>query len=223
MRKISTTALILMLAATSAARAQETLAPADGPRHLLVADGSARAAIVLPEKPDALETYAAGELARYAKQITGASLPIVREPEQPTGYAVWLGRTQKAESAGFTLTEAKLGRDGYAARADDHGLVVVGRCPLATLFGTYDLIEREFGVVRARRAGRSRPRRRHALRRHVPPRAQAVVRLPLGRLGRLVAQAADERAGAGRRQAGRRQLEVALSHLRHPHPAGEAL
>jgi len=146
MRKISTTALLLMLAATSAGRAQQTLAPADGPRHVLVADAGARATIVLPEKPDELETYAANELAKYAKQITGVSLPIVREPEPPTGYAIRLGRTQEAASAGFTLTEAKLGRDGYAARADEHGLVVVGRCPLGTLFGTYDLIEREFGV-----------------------------------------------------------------------------
>ncbi|HUT91180.1 MAG TPA: DUF4838 domain-containing protein [Thermoguttaceae bacterium] len=146
MRTTSAVALLLVLAATSAARAQETLAPADGPRHVLVADGEARATIVLPEKPDGLETYAANELAKYAERITGAKLPIVREPEQPTGYAVRLGRTQKAESAGFTLTEAKLGRDGYAARADEHGLVVVGRCPLGTLFGTYDVIEREFGV-----------------------------------------------------------------------------
>lgn len=145
MRTTSAAVLLLAIVAT-AAPAQETLAPADGPRHVLVAEGSARATIVVPEKPDELETYAAGELAKYAEKITGATLPIVREPEPPTGYGIWLGQTRKAASAGFTLTEAKLGRDGYAARADEHGLVVVGRCPLGTLFGTYDLIEREFGV-----------------------------------------------------------------------------
>ena len=58
MRKISVAAWILVLAATSAARAQQTLAPADGPRHVLIADAGARATIVLPEKPDELETYA---------------------------------------------------------------------------------------------------------------------------------------------------------------------
>ena len=146
MRKISTAAWILVLAATSSAGGQETLAPADGPRHVLIGDGAFRANIVLPEQPDELETYAANELAKYAKQITAVSLPIAREPVEPKGYGIWLGRTRKAQSAGFTLTEAKLGRDGYAAEADEQGLVVVGRCPLGTLFGVYDLIEREFGV-----------------------------------------------------------------------------
>lgn len=32
------------------------------------------------------------------------------------------------------------------AKADAKGAIVVGRCPLGTLFGVYDIIEREFGV-----------------------------------------------------------------------------
>jgi len=146
MRGISTLALALVLAAASAAKGQQTLAPAGGPRHVLVADGNAVATIVLPEKPDELEVYAAAEFEKYAKAITGAPLPIVNEPKEPIGYGIWLGRTRKAASARFALTGAKLGRDGYAARADDRGLIVVGRCPLGTLFGVYDVIEREFGV-----------------------------------------------------------------------------
>ena len=146
MRRISTRGLILVLAATSAANAQQTLTPAGGPRHVLIADGSAGATIVLPETPDELEIYAAAELQKYAKKITGVPLPIVNEPKEPIGYGIWLGRTRKAESASFTLTGGKLGRDGYAACADDRGLVVAGKCPLGTLFGVYDVIEREFGV-----------------------------------------------------------------------------
>jgi hypothetical protein len=149
MSKILTHALALALTAACALGAEETLAPADGPRHVLVADGRARASIVLPEKPGDLESYAANELARYAKEITGVPLAIVNEPAEPaepTGYGIWLGRTRKAERAGLPLTEAKLGRDGYAAEADDRGLVIVGRCPLGTLFGVYDVVEREFGV-----------------------------------------------------------------------------
>ena len=121
MRNLSAALAILAIIPPCSAGAQETLAPADGPRHVLVADRAAKATIVLPEKPHELESHAADELAEYAQAITGAPLPIVREPEAPSGYGIWLGRTQKAESAGFTLTEARLGRDGYAARADDAG------------------------------------------------------------------------------------------------------
>lgn len=107
MRTTSAAVLLLAIMATTAP-AQQTLAPADGPRHVLVAEGDARATIVLPEKADELETYAASELAKYAEKITGVTLPIVHEPDEPTGYGIWLGQTRKAESAGFTLTDAKL-------------------------------------------------------------------------------------------------------------------
>ena len=151
-------AALMLVAVLGAASAKDTLAPADGPRHHLVQGGQTVAMIVLPEKPDMLEGYAAGELQKYVKEITGNILPIVNEPElaegfgdynEPqklSGYGIWLGTTKAAKVAKFTLTEAKLGRDGYAAQADDKGLVIVGRCPLGTIFGVYDLIEREFGV-----------------------------------------------------------------------------
>lgn len=132
--------------ASSASAGDRTLAPADGPRHMLVADGQATATIVLPENPDPVERHAAAELQRYAKAITGVTIPIVGEPQKPQDFGLWLGQTVAARSAGLTLSEEKLGRDGYAAKADEKGLVVVGQCPLGTLFGVYDLVEREFGV-----------------------------------------------------------------------------
>ena len=147
MGKMMLTLLIAVgTSATVARSGQQTLAPAEGPRHTLVADGRASATIVLPEKPDPLEKHAAAELQKYAKAITGVTIPIVGEPQKPRGFGLWLGQTSTARSAGFTLSEEKLGRDGYAARADEKGLVLAGRCPLGTLFGVYDLVEREFGV-----------------------------------------------------------------------------
>ena len=138
------TTILAVLATT--ATAKDTLAPAAGPRHNLVENGRAVATIVLPAQPDNLETYAAEEVQKYVKAITGQTLPTVNEPQKPEGFGIWLGQTQAADAANFTLTEERLGRDGYAAGADQKGLIVVGRCPLGTLFGVYDMIEREFGV-----------------------------------------------------------------------------
>jgi len=148
----------ILLALASATIAKDTLAPAGGPRHNLVQNGRTLAMIVLPAKPEMLEGYAAGELQKYVREITGRILPIINEPEGPEGagvfnepqklegYGIWLGQTKAADAACFTRTEARLGRDGYAVKADDKGLVLVGHCPIGTLFGVYDLIEREFGV-----------------------------------------------------------------------------
>jgi hypothetical protein len=130
----------------SAAVAGQTLEPAPAPHHPLVQAGSAAATIILAQDPDPLESYAAGQIQHYVRAISGCELPIVNEPQQPVGYPIWLGRTRRAGAARWELSEDKLGRDGYAAVADDGGLVLVGRCPLGTLFGVYDLIEREFGV-----------------------------------------------------------------------------
>ncbi len=146
LRKITWTLLVLLLLPICSAVGGETLEPADGPRHAVVDKGRVTASIVLPADPKPLESFAAEELAKYVKAITGQTLPIVNEPKAPTGYAIRLGLTKPAAKAGFTLTEEKLGRDGYAARANGDGLLIVGRCPLGTLFGVYDLVEREFGV-----------------------------------------------------------------------------
>ena len=147
MRQVGVGLMFLIVTWTaSLAMAQQTLAPAGEPFHVLARDGKANATIVLPGEPDELETYAADQLQKYVKAITGVALPIVNEPRKPAGYGIWLGQTAGAHSASFTLSEEKLGRDGYAAEAGKDGLVVAGRCPLGTLFGVYDVIEREFGV-----------------------------------------------------------------------------
>lgn len=145
MQQVVLVALVLVVASVApAGEAKHTLAPAGKPFHRLVSKGQAKATIVLPSKPDPVETHAAGELQKYVKAITGATLAIINEPGQPENYGVWLGRT--AQAAAFALTREKLGRDGYVARADNKGLVVAGRCPLGTLFGVYDIVERELGV-----------------------------------------------------------------------------
>lgn len=126
--------------------AQQTLLPAGAPFHTLVDNRRAVATIVLPERPHRLETYAAEELQKYVESITGSALPIIHEPKQAKDFGIWVGRTLPAQAAKFAAGEDKLGRDGYAAECNQKGLVVVGPRPLGTLFGVYDILEREFGL-----------------------------------------------------------------------------
>ena len=106
MRQIFLTLLIPILIVISMARdavAQQTLAPAGGPFHAVVSNAKAGSTIVLPRQPHELESYAASELQKYVKAITGATLPIINQPQQPADYGIWLGKTTAAEAADFTL------------------------------------------------------------------------------------------------------------------------
>ncbi len=125
---------------------EATLAPSPGPMHALVTADGPTATIVISKEPDWLEQYAASELQGYVRKITGKELPIVNEPETPEGFGIWLGKTEKAQQAGLLLGKEQLARDGHAVRSDDGGIVLCGIKSLATLFGVYDLVEREFGV-----------------------------------------------------------------------------
>ena len=144
--RLTTVICGVLLFMSAESMAKETLAPSPGPRHPLVEAGAPRATIILPSSPEPLESYAAHELNRYVRAITGCELPIKSETHPAAGYTISLGATQRAAAAGFDLSEARLGRDGYAALADGTGLVLASRSALGTLFGVYDFMEREFGI-----------------------------------------------------------------------------
>ncbi|MCE5236935.1 DUF4838 domain-containing protein [bacterium] len=122
----------------------------------LVADGQARAVIVLPEKPLPVETYAAQELAYHVAKASGARLATVNEPNvpaQPSGR-VYIGNTAAARDAG--LDGAKLAPEVFVLRAKGPALFVVGRDSegdalnattwAGTLFGVYELLDDVMGV-----------------------------------------------------------------------------
>ena len=74
---------------------------ADGEDLKLVTDGRAQATIVLAEKPTAAAQLAAFELQYYLKKISGATLPIVREPQAVEGTAILVGESNAARALGY--------------------------------------------------------------------------------------------------------------------------
>jgi hypothetical protein len=123
----------------------------------IVQDGKPNAIIVLPERPSAVERYAAEELSAHLTRATGATLPTVSEGERRGDSAVvriCLGNTSAARNAG--LDGRKLARETFVLRSTGNVLCVVGHDsggdPLdrdtsaGTLFGVYEWLERELGV-----------------------------------------------------------------------------
>jgi hypothetical protein len=131
-----------------------TLAAAES--ATLVREGRATAAIVVPVQSNAVERYAAQELAEHVAKATGATLSVRPEDElrdAPT-TRIYLGNTRAARAAG--LDGKELAREVVTLRSDGPAFYIVGRDeggdPLdrdtsaGTLFGVYEWLERELGV-----------------------------------------------------------------------------
>ena len=122
---------------------------------VLVADGQARAVVVIADEPTEVAKYAATELVYHVEKATGVRLPVVREGELPKEPAsrVYLGTTEAAKAH---IEVAEISSDSFVLRTVGDSLYVVGRdsdgSPLSpdtragTLFGVYQLLEDVLGV-----------------------------------------------------------------------------
>ena len=121
----------------------------------LVRNGKAMASIVIPSHALPVETYAAAELQYHLEACTGAKLPIVSDSDAiPPGGHVYLGHCNAAEAA--KLDPSGLPGNGYRVKNVGADLFITGKDfpgdPLdldtheGTLFGVYDILEREAHV-----------------------------------------------------------------------------
>src|SRR5262245_37339850 len=93
-----------------------------------------------PERP------AAEELARFLRQVTGATFPVkeVTGPPKDPGPAILVG----PGAAGGIIPArevAGLGKEGYVLRTRGAALAIVGGRPRGTLYGAYSFLEDSLG------------------------------------------------------------------------------
>lgn len=124
---------------------------------VLAEHGTARAVVVTADAPTPVAIYAAQELVDHLAKSTGVRLAIVREatiPAQPSGR-VYLGATKAARAAG--IDTAALPPEVAVLRTRGNHLYIAGRegpgealdettIWSGTLWGVYELLERELGV-----------------------------------------------------------------------------
>ena len=95
-------------------------------------------AIVLPSVPSASQTYAAEELRKFTRQMTGVTLSVVTGAVE----VATKGRVELGLSA-----EPALGDDGFRIRTSPNRIEIVGSPVRGTLYGVYELLEK-FGGCR---------------------------------------------------------------------------
>ena len=103
---------------------------------VLVADGSANAYIIIPEKAESYEKYAAQTAQKYIAQMTGASLPIVSELADVAGNKIIVGET---DLKSFDFSDKKNG--SYFIVSDDKSVSICGNGNAGTIYGVFRFLE----------------------------------------------------------------------------------
>src|SRR6185436_6409192 len=113
---------------------------ASSANFIIATKGQARVEIVVPESAASPIAFAAQELRRYVKEMSGAELPLVNTPSQKPAIALVV-RTSLSPSDGARENDPRE-EDRYRLTIDAKTLRIEGASPRAVLFGAYDLLER---------------------------------------------------------------------------------
>ena len=92
----------------------------------------------MPEQAPAPVAFAAQELQRYLKAMSGAELPVVHAPSKKPGIILATGSFERDNQA----LEDPREEDHYRLTVDARNLRIEGATPRAVLFGAYDILER---------------------------------------------------------------------------------
>ncbi len=102
----------------------------------IASKGQPKAEIVVPENAEPSVAFAAEELQRYVKMISGAELPLVHSTSKKPAIVLINKPLEKEES------HDPREEDHYRLTIDAKKLQIEGATPRAVLFGAYDVLER---------------------------------------------------------------------------------
>lgn len=97
--------------------------------------------IVVPQAATETENYAATELQRYLKEISGTELKIVSDSDTPVEKEILIGYTNRTDYP----DAAKFGQDGFVIRTVGKKVAIHGGDRKGTLYGVYTLLEEYLG------------------------------------------------------------------------------
>ncbi|MCL5019756.1 MAG: DUF4838 domain-containing protein [Patescibacteria group bacterium] len=100
--------------------------------------------IVISDNAPEYERFAAQELSEYLKKITGIILPIIRQSQYKTPYAIFVGTIQGIEKFVGTIDVNSLGDEGFVIRSRNGFLALAGG-KRGALYSVYTLLEDYLG------------------------------------------------------------------------------
>ncbi len=91
---------------------------------MLTQDGRPRATILLAETPSSSAQLAAYELQHYVKKMSGATLPMAREPAKVTGNRILVGESEATRTLGYS--NGDFAHQEYAIKTVPGALLLLG-------------------------------------------------------------------------------------------------
>ncbi|MBC9933170.1 DUF4838 domain-containing protein [Chitinophaga qingshengii] len=109
----------------------------------LVSGGKSNYVIVLPTEGGKNDQHAADVLKSYVQQLSGATLPIIKENayKDKTQPAIFIGRTDHAAN----INTGKIKPEGFMLATDARDLYIIGGSGKGVVYGVYTLLEQYFG------------------------------------------------------------------------------
>jgi len=114
-------------------------AVAEARRVTIAESGAAKVVIVVTDDAIPPEKYAAEELARFLKQVTGAEIPMTNKAER-TGSRILVGEAA-VQAAAPEFSVADLGHEGLVIRTVGNDVWLAGGRPRGTLYAVYTFLE----------------------------------------------------------------------------------
>ena len=105
----------------------------------IVANGLPKAEIIVEEKANSTELFAAEELQKYVREITGVTLPMVKKELASAEYSIFIGESEIAEKSGIKPVNKET--DGFTIKTRNKHLFLAGNNPRASLYAVYHLLE----------------------------------------------------------------------------------
>lgn len=101
---------------------------------VMVSNGQSDYRIVVPDNSSSTVDYAARELQRFLREMTGVRLPIVSESASGDGPAFLLGPCRKSARTGLVKEVAKLREDGVLIKALGSDIALLGQNERGNLY-----------------------------------------------------------------------------------------
>jgi len=140
---------LIALGAEQASAGKEPAAGVGSPsQRIALADGgrSDYRILVTPQAPLPVR-FAADELQKYVKLISGAELPITPQCDGDTVIVVAEGGALEGDLGGLRDRLTGRGEDGYLMRTLGRRVVLAGNSPRATLYAVYHFLEEHLGCA----------------------------------------------------------------------------
>lgn len=127
----------MLLFTASDVRAQETV---------LVKDSQGQCTIVVPAKEETVLREAAEDLAYHLEKMSGASIPIVSDPDDARGVPIYIGAKPDGINLPVDLAdESRFWHDGYLIMADGEQVILAAPRTEGIQNAVYGLLEDHLG------------------------------------------------------------------------------